>query len=1060
MTTGFKEIKALDLPNVEEEILRLWEKEQTFHESIRSRRNCPSFTFYEGPPTANGRPGIHHVLGRTIKDVFCRYKTLKGFRVDRKGGWDTHGLPVEIEVEKELGLDGREQVERFGIGEFNKACKESVLRYKKEWDDLTERIGYWVDLENPYITFQSEYIESVWWLLKKIHEKGLLYKGHKIQWYSPGNETVLSSHEVALGYKEVLDPSVYVRFKSEEEDVSFLAWTTTPWTLIANVGIVVSETTKYVTVRSAGERLILAEARLGVLDEDYEIESTFLGKELIGRRYEPLYRLEGIEYGNQSHRIYGADYVTVEDGTGLVHIAPAFGDEDSEVGKKQDLPLVNPIQPDGKFVEGTPLVEGLWFKDAEKPIIDDLKKRHLLYKREDYLHNYPHDWRKGTPLMSYPVDSWFVSTTKIKEQLVQLNQTVNWHPHSIRDGRFGNWLENNVDWALSRKRYWGTPLPIWVSDREDSSYFEVIGSIDELRAKSQVKIPEGANLDLHRPYVDAITWEAPDGGTMRRVPDVLDVWFDSGAMPFAQWHYPFDNKKVFEKNFPADFICEGVDQTRGWFYTLHAIAGLVMGQVAFRNVVVNGLVLDEKGEKMSKSKGNSVNPFEIVATYGADVVRWYLMSNSPPWDNMKFAERGLAETRGKVFGTIANVYRFMASYANIDGFRFGEDVVPLKNREELDRWVISRLHSTMFEVDKSFENYDATSAARKIEQFVDELSNWYIRRSRPRFWASKKESETTQSVSVTSKMAAYETTYDCLYGLAIMMAPISPFFSDWLYRRLDEGSLQKVEKSVHLATYPECDQKSILPALEERVRFARQIVQLALLLRNRCKINVRQPLARILIVTGPSLEQVELEKVSDLILDEINVQRIDYVQDSSKIVRRSIKPDFKKLGPRLGRWMKASAAVLGNLDDEAIGKFLKDGSIVISVDSREWSISIDEVQVLSEEIGDLSVAQEGEITIALDTTINLELLNLGYAREVINRVQSLRKNADLALTDLINIQFSASEDLAVAVEKHGDLICRETLARSITSDLDAQSEGISEFDFNGQQLRVIIETTK
>ena len=542
MTTGFKEIKALDLPGLEEETLELWDKEQTFHKSIRARQNCPSFTFYEGPPTANGRPGIHHVLGRTIKDIFCRYKTLKGFRVDRKGGWDTHGLPVEIEVEKELGLDGREQVEKFGIEEFNHACRQSVLRYKKELDALTRRIGYWVDLDNPYVTFQSEYIESVWWLVKKIHERGLLYKGHKIQWYSPGTATVLSSHEVSLGYKEVRDPSVYVRFKSKEDDVSFLAWTTTPWTLISNVGIVVSETIKYVTVKCASGRLILAEDRLSVLDEDYEIENVFLGKDLIGRRYEPLYKIDGIDYGKNSFRIYAADYVTVDDGTGLVHIAPAFGAEDSEVGKKHGLPLVNPIDSDGKFVEDSPLTEGLWFKDAEKPIITDLKKRGLLYKREDYLHNYPHDWRKGTPLMSYPVDSWFVSTTKIKDQLVQLNKTINWHPQSIRDGRFGNWLENNVDWALSRKRYWGTPLPIWVSDKEGSSHFEVIGSIEELRAKSSINLPDNSNLDLHRPFVDKITWEAPDGGTMRRVSDVLDVWFDSGAMPFAQWHYPFDNK--------------------------------------------------------------------------------------------------------------------------------------------------------------------------------------------------------------------------------------------------------------------------------------------------------------------------------------------------------------------------------------------------------------------------------------------------------------------------------------------------------------------------------------
>jgi isoleucyl-tRNA synthetase len=738
-TPAFLEIRALDLPALETEMLAVWAREDTFRASITSRAGAPTFTFYEGPPTANGRPGIHHVLGRTIKDVFCRYKTLKGFQVERKGGWDTHGLPVEIEVEKELGLDGRADVDRYGIEAFNAACRASVSRYKQEWDELTRRIGYWVDLDQPYVTYHTDYIESVWWLLKQIHERGLLYKGYKIQWYSPGTGTVLSSHEVSLGYQEVSDPSAYVRFRAvDDRDTSLLAWTTTPWTLISNVALVVGGDIDYVTVRHGGEKLVLAEARLGILDGEPEILARHKGSELVGRRYQPLFRVDGVDYPGAAWQVHAADYVTVDDGTGIVHIAPAFGAEDYDVGRRAGLPLVNPIGPDGRFSGAAPLVPGLWFKDADEPILGDLEARGLLFRRERFLHNYPHDWRKGTPLMSYPVESWFIRTTAEKDRLVALNRSIAWHPPAVREGRFGNWLENNVDWALSRKRYWGTPLPIWVSDAPGSGYFEVIGSVAELRARATRPLPEGDALDLHRPFVDELTWPAPDGGTMRRVPDVLDVWFDSGAMPFAQWHYPFENQEAFARSFPADFICEGIDQTRGWFYTLHAIATLVEHSVAFRNVVVNGLILDEKGEKMSKSRGNTVDPFAVVAQHGADVVRWYMMSNSPPWDSMKFSERGLVETRGRFFGTLENVYRFMASYANIDGFADAEPRIPPAERTELDQWILSRLNSTARVADEAYAAYDCTRAARAVEEFVDELSNWYIRRSRARFWAGKK----------------------------------------------------------------------------------------------------------------------------------------------------------------------------------------------------------------------------------------------------------------------------------------------------------------------------------
>lgn len=1061
MVSSFKEIKSLDLPAIEAEILATWEAEDTFARSVTLRDGAPTFTFYEGPPTANGRPGIHHVLGRTIKDTFCRYKTLKGFRVERKGGWDTHGLPVEIEVEKELDLDGREQVEAYGIAAFNSACRESVLRYKQDWDELTRRIGYWVDLEQPYVTFHTSYIESVWWLISRMHEKGLLYKGHKIQWYSPGTGTVLSSHEVSLGYREVSDPSVYVRFRAvDEPDLSFLAWTTTPWTLISNVALVVGEDLEYCVVRVDDERLVLARERLDVLEGDYTVLETVRGRDLLGRRYEPVYRVAGVEYPDHTWQIRPADYVTVEDGTGIVHIARAFGAEDDEVGRRFDLPLVNPVTADGHFDDTAPLVAGAWFKDANKPIVRDLKDRGLLYKRVDYLHNYPHDWRKGTPLMSYPVDSWFIRTTALKDRLTGLNRTINWHPPAIRDGRFGNWLENNIDWALSRKRYWGTPLPIWQSDAPESDYIEVIGSIAELREKCGDSLPADTDLDLHRPFVDELTWPAPDGGTMRRVPDVLDVWFDSGAMPFAQWHYPFENQDAFERNFPADFICEGIDQTRGWFYTLHAIATLVADSVAFRNVVVNGLVLDEKGEKMSKSKGNTVDPFDVVNRYGADVVRWYLLSNSPPWDNMKFSERGLAETRGKLFGTLENVYRFMASYANIDGFHCAEAALPVAARSELDQWILSRLNTTAARSDEAYAAYDATRAARAVEQFVDELSNWYIRRSRPRFWAGKKAGDTASGISAENKLAAYQTTFECLLGVAKMMSPLAPFFSDWLFRRLNEVAGQEPITSVHHADYPFCDTTVVREDLEHRMELARHIVQLTLLLRNRSQINVRQPLARMLLVTGGRVDRAAVELVESIILEEVNVRAIEYVADSSGVVRRSAKADFKRLGPRLGKRMKAVAQKVAALDDREIERLVADGRMVFDIDGEDITVAADDVQILSEEVGEWSVASEDGVTVALDTNVTDELRAAGLAREFVNRTQNLRKTADLELTDRIVVQFSAPATLADAITTSLGFICNETLATSIEQVSAPVGEWAETFDIAGDGVVIAISVDR
>lgn len=1060
MSKTFKEIRGLNLPALEQETLDRWERENVFRQCLEARRDGPVFTFYEGPPTANGRPGIHHVLGRTIKDIFCRYKTMKGFRVERKGGWDTHGLPVEIEVEKELGLQGRNQVEQYGIAKYNAACRESVLRYKNDWDHLTRRIAYWVDLDDPYITFKNDYIETVWWLVKRLHEKGLLYKGHKIQWYSPGSETVLSSHEVSLGYREVDDPSVYVRFPLADDDhTAFLAWTTTPWTLVSNAGLAVGRDIDYVKVADPqidGHYLILARTLLGLLEvDDPEIIASFKGSELLGRRYRPLFDtpLPDGRY-DKAHSVIAGDFVSTEDGTGIVHIAPAFGADDHEVGKRNGLPLINPVQPDGHFNDDVDLVAGLWFKDADRKITRDLKQRQLLFRQTQYRHNYPHDWRKGTPLMSYPVESWFVRTTAVKDRLVELNNTIHWHPSAIGKGRFGDWLENNVDWALSRKRYWGTPLPIWISDKPGSEYFEVIGSVAELREKCGDQLAQDDALDLHRPAMDELTWPASDGGTMRRVADVMDVWFDSGAMPFAQWHYPFENQQTFERNFPADFIAEGLDQTRGWFYTLHALTTMVMDSVAYKNVIVNGLVLDENGEKMSKSKGNTIDPFAAIDEHGADVLRWYMTSNSPPWDSMKFALRGLTETRRKFFSTLENVYAFFASYANIDGFQCNEDRLPVSERSELDRWIMSRLNTTVATMDAALDRYESTTAARALETFVDDFSNWYIRRSRRRFWKAK--SGRSGIVSDTDKLSAYQTTYECLLTVARLMAPVAPFFSDWLYRSLNEVS-GETSDSVHLADFPLVEEGVCDAALEKRMDIARRIVTATLLLRNKSRHNVRQPLQRILVVTGKGgIDRQLVDKVSDIILDEVNVEAIEYIQDSSDIVRYSAKPNFPRLGPRLGKLMGALGKAVRELDHETIARFLADNTLTLEVNGEPVTLEGEDLEVLSEPVGDWLVAQDGNITVALDTTLTDELLARGLARESVNRIQNLRKQADLNLTDRIAVQYDGSEAIAAAIAAHADWIRSETLALELEAVAEPAGDTREAFDIDEQKLVIAI----
>jgi isoleucyl-tRNA synthetase len=1055
----FEEVKRINHSELEKEVLAWWREHRIFEKSVEARADGPPFAFYEGPPTANGRPGIHHVMGRAIKDIFCRYKTMKGFRVERKGGWDTHGLPVEIEVEKELGLEGRHQVEAFGIERYNERCRESVLRYKEQWDELTRRMGYWVDLTNPYVTFHSSYIESVWWLIKKIYEKGLLYKGHKIQWYSPGSGTVLSSHEVSMGYEEVQDPSIYVRFPvTGKSDTFFLAWTTTPWTLISNAALAVGPNLAYAIVRHADphrgdETLILAEDRVAVIDEDVQIVDRVRGADLVGTSYEPLYPYFSEDAATAgAWRVVEADFVSTEDGTGIVHIAPAFGADDYDVGRREGLPVLNPIDGDGTFGDEAELVAGRWFKDADKPITQDLKHRGYLYKHETYLHNYPHDWRKGTPLMNYPVESWFIRTTAVRDRMIELNESINWQPASMGTGRFGEWLENNVDWALSRRRYWGTPLPIWQSDREGSDHIEVIGSIEELREKCGAQLPAGDDeLDLHRPFVDRLTWPAPDGGTMRRVPDLIDVWFDSGSMPFAQWHFPFENQKSFEENFPADFIAEGVDQTRGWFYTLHAIATIVMDSVAYRNVVVNGLILDENGEKMSKSRGNAVDPFDTIDSYGADVVRWYMMSNSSPWENIKFSERGMVETLRKFFITLENVYSFFATYANIDSFTYEGVRLPVAERPELDRWIISRLQSTLREADASYAAYNPTKAVRSLERLVDDLSNWYVRRSRRRFW---KEADSGQD-----KAAAYQTVYECLVDVSKMMSPVAPFYSDWLFRTLTGTSDREEHESVHLAYFPDMNEKEIDADLERRMGLARTITSIVLSLRNRSEINVRQPLPRIIVVTGAGVDQDDVEAVRGIILDEVNVKEIEYLSGASGIVKRSAKPNFKRLGRRLGGLMKAVNRSVRQLDDEAIGRYLSDGAIVVTAHAQDVELGPGDIEVTSEGVAGWLVGQEDDVSVALDATLTDALVAEGLAREVVNRVQNLRKSADFDVTDRIIVEYRATETLSRAVRAYGSWIRNETLALELEESEEPEGELTDSFTVGDEMLHVGVRRT-
>ena len=1050
MSPSFKEIKTLSYPNAEIDILKEWKEKQVFQKSISSRSEGIPFNFYEGPPTANGKPGIHHVMARTVKDLFCRYKTLKGYKVERKAGWDTHGLPVEIEVEKALGLAGRSQVEEYGIAKYNAECRSSVLKYKDLWDELTDRMGYWVDQENPYITFENDYIESIWWALSELYKKGLLYKGYKIQWYSPGNGTVLSSHEVSLGYKNTQDPSIYVMFrKPDEEKTYYLAWTTTPWTTISNMALTINPKLDYVKLAHDDNNYIVAKDCVErVFGEEVTIIEEFKGKELLGNKYLPIFDYALQEYNiEQAWKIIPASYVTIDDGTGIVHTAPAYGADDFEACAKAQIPMFNPIDRDGCFTDQVPEFKGQWFKEADKGIVKAIKKKGHMFRHETFEHNYPFDWRKGTPLMSYPVESWFIKTTAVKDRMVDLNKTINWKPSSTGTGRFGTWLENNVDWAISRQRYWGTPLPIWQSDK-NSDVFECIGSVSELKMKAG--IPEDTEIDLHRPYIDELTWPAPGGGTMRRVPDLLDVWFDSGSMPFAQWHYPIETQADFKDRFPADFIAEGVDQTRGWFYTLHALGTMLFDQVAYKNVVSNGLVLDKNGEKMSKSKGNTVDPFEILKTYGADTTRWYMMSNSSPWDNLKFSEDGLKETQRKFFNTMVNTYSFFAMYANIDGFNANTSHIPVPDRPEIDRWIISRLNTTIKQVEEYFDAYEPTRAARQMETFVEELSNWYVRRNRRRFW---------KSGTTLDKTAAYQTLHECLLSMSQLMSPIAPFISEWLYQRLI-NTMPAYEESVHLSFFPTVEETAILPALEHKMERARLISAIVLRIRNQIDLNVRQPLARIILPIKDEVERDAILSVQHIILEEVNVKEIQFVDDDSGIVKKSAKPNYPLLGKKLGPNMKAVASQVQLFSTEQITEYERLGRITVRLDDGTQIVLVEnEIDIIRTGLEGWQVETELGLSVAVDTELSEELQKEGLAREFVNRVQNMRKEANFSVTDRIVTGVQANENLASAINYMTEYIQQETLSESLELEELKVSDYLKSWEIGDEECIISIRRT-
>jgi len=1097
MKNNYKEYKQLNLTETADEIRRYWEENDTFQKSLDNRDKDNAFVFFEGPPSANGTPGIHHVMARSIKDVVCRYQTLKGKHVVRKAGWDTHGLPVELGVEKKLGITKEDIGKKISVDEYNRACREEVMKYKDMWDDLTRKMGYWVNLDDPYITFTNDYIETLWFLLKDLYNKGLLYKGYTIQPYSPAAGTGLSSHELNMPgcYRDVKDLTCVALFKLKDSSLDCfvprkcsafdvvndakrvttyaIAWTTTPWTLPSNTALCVGPNIDYVllkTVHPYTEEpcyILMAKALVETMfKEAPEVVKEFKGKDLVGIEYEQL--IPWVNPGEGAFRIISGDYVTTEDGTGIVHIAPTFGADDKRVAAAAGIPPLQMIDKDGKpqpmvdrtgkfwliedldpeFVKNCMDVEayqpyaGQFVKNAYDPtktekdksldvdIVMLLKEEGKLFKSEKHTHNYPHCWRTDKPVLYYPLDSWFIKTTAMKDRMIELNKTINWKPEATGSGRFGNWLENLVDWNLSRSRYWGTPLPIWRT--EDGKEEICIGSVEELRNEIEKSIKAGfmtenpyasddyTKFDLHRPYIDNVILCSESGRKMFREPDLIDVWFDSGAMPYAQYHYMGKEGQLGKDVFPADFIAEGVDQTRGWFFTLHAIATMCFDSVAYKNVISNGLVLDKNGNKMSKRLGNAVDPFGAIQKYGADAVRWYMITNSQPWDNLKFDEAGVDEVRRKFFGTLYNTYAFFALYANIDKFDYSAADIDIKERPEIDRWILSELNTLILEVDNAYQSYEPTRAGRAIADFVDaHLSNWFVRLSRRRFWKSEDN---------TDKLSAYQTLYTCLETVARLSSPIAPFFSEQLYRDLNNVTGRNKAESVHLTDFPVANESFIDKALEERMEAAQLISSLVLSLRKKANIRVKQPLSKIMIPVANEEMKAQIEKVSHLIKSEVNIKEIEFLSPDNNILVKNVKPNFKTLGKKYGKQMKQIQAYFANMSQEEIHQFEKNNGTHLNVDGVDVELTLEDALISTQDIPGWAVTSQDDLTVALDTTITEELFNEGLAREIVNRVQNLRKTGGFEVTDRIELLIEMNDKIQAAVDKFGDYICTETLA--------------------------------
>jgi len=1131
MSTKFTEYKGLDLPTVASEVLDFWKKENIFEKSVTTREGAEPFVFFEGPPSANGLPGIHHVMARAIKDIFCRYKTQKGFQVKRKAGWDTHGLPVELGTEKELGITKEDIGKTISIEEYNEACKKTVMRYTDVWNDLTEKMGYWVDMEDPYVTYKPKYMESVWWLLKQIYDKGLLYKGYTIQPYSPKAGTGLSSHEVNQpgAYRDVTDTTIVAQFKTLPEtlpsflqgfgDIHILAWTTTPWTLPSNTALTVGPKIDYVLVKTFNQytfepiNVVLAKNLVGkqfgkgyFLSEDdadfdnvkagdkklpYKILTEAKGADLVEIRYEQLlpYVLP-YENAKNAFRVIAGDFVTTEDGTGIVHTAPTFGADDAKVAKeaKPEVPPmlvldengtpVPLVDLQGRFTSHVGDLAGKYVKNeyydagqAPEKSVDveiaiRLKEENKAFKVEKYVHSYPHSWRTDEPLLYYPLDSWFIKVTDVKDRMFDLNETINWKPKSTGEGRFGNWLKNANDWNLSRSRYWGIPLPIWRT--EDKTEEVIIGSVEELYNAIEKSIEAGFQkenpfkgfeignmsesnydlIDLHKNVVDGLTLVSASGKPMKRESDLIDVWFDSGAMPYAQWHYPFENKEKIDgnKDFPANFIAEGVDQTRGWFYTLHAIGTLVFDKIAYKNVVSNGLVLDKNGIKMSKSKGNTIDPFKTIAENGPDATRWYMIMNANPWDNLKFDLEGIAEVKRKFFGTLYNTYSFFSLYANIDGFKYAEAEIPLNERPEIDQWIISELHSLIKFVDECYEDYEPTKATRAISDFVQEnLSNWYVRLCRRRFWKGEYAKD---------KIAAYQTLYTCLLTISKLSAPVAPFFMDKLYRDLTTSTGSEDFASVHLAEFPKFVENFVNKTLESKMQKAQTISSLVLSLRKKEMIKVRQPLQKVMIPVLDENQRAEIEAISDLVKAEVNVKEIELLDDASGILVKQIKPNFKALGPRFGKDMGLISKEIQGFSADQINQLDKQGTLDIVIAGNSVTLSLEDVEITSQDIEGWLVANSNGITVALDITLTEELKNEGIARELVNRIQNIRKDSGFEVTDKIKVQIKRNGILEEAVSKNEDYIKSETLTDELVF-ADALENG-TEIEFDDIKTIILI----